>query len=117
MKEEFKYYFQLPLKPINSIIITTNDGKRALDWISRDLELRDKVLNKLNSQSPTNINFEDKFVNNGCDIYLGNNIVMRVRGWGYLVGAGVSGLGLNTELATRIQDGFINWILKRLNNE
>ena len=38
-----------------------------------------------------------------------------VRGWGHLIGTG--GLNLSIDTAKKIQDGFISYILSRLNRE
>ena len=50
----------------------------------------------------------------GVDIYCNDIPVCCVRGWGYLTGVG--GLHLPIEEAIKIQDGFVNYILGRLNN-
>ncbi len=60
---------------------------------------------------------EHEYVHNGyADIYRdAESFVFSVRGWGHLTGTG--GLRLPEKGASRIQDDFIAYILKRLNGE
>lgn len=49
----------------------------------------------------------------GCEIYAEDSLVCLVRGWGHLTGCGA--LNLPAELAAKIQDGFVKYIIDRLN--
>ena len=51
--------------------------------------------------------------NETCQINYKGEFQFLVRGWGHLTGCG--GLNLPAELAAEMQDGFINYILDRLN--
>ena len=51
----------------------------------------------------------------GCDILYQGEYAFCVRGWGYLISQ--AGLNLSIDVARKIQDEFISYILSRLNGK
>lgn len=56
-----------------------------------------------------------KWTAKGVDFYWNGRLYFCVRGWGGLTGTG--GLNLSQQEAEKVQDDFVQYILKRLNNE
>lgn len=74
------------------------------------------VLAALNGYYPNGL-FADVEIRNKTDVWVNNEPVMRIRGWGYLTGLGAHALGLSPEDAAKIQDGFAEYIVKSLKIE
>ena len=74
------------------------------------------VLAALNGYYPNGL-FADVEVRNKTDIWVNNEPVMRIRGWGYLTGLGAHALGLDSNDAAKIQDEFAEYIVKSLKIE
>ena len=125
--ENFKNYFKFPLFiPDNDydIAIYTNDKKRAFIWlIDISNDNKQEIINAINGEG--NFSTKDKILfthKNGviyCNVF-DDDInkeykIMRVRGWGMLTGIGAYNLPLKE--ASIIQDEFIDYCVKRLNNE
>lgn len=71
------------------------------------------VLATLNGYYPNGL-FVNVEIKNKTDIWVNNEPVMRIRGWGYLTGLGAHALGLSPEDAAKIQDEFAEYIVKSL---
>lgn len=72
------------------------------------------IVDIINGEKPSD--FEPEWEldeNETCQINYKGEFQFLVRGWGHLTGCG--GLNLPAELAAEMQDGFINYILDRLN--
>lgn len=72
------------------------------------------IVDIINGEKPSD--FEPEWEldeNETCQINYKGEFQFLVRGWGHLTGCG--GLNLPGELAAEMQDGFINYILDRLN--
>lgn len=57
--------------------------------------------------------FVPEWTADGCEVRFEGKYAFLVRGWGYLTGCGA--LNLSAELAVKIQDGFVKYIIDRLN--
>ena len=77
----------------------------------------DATINKIVSiiNDEIDSDFLPEWEADGCDILYQGVYAFCVRGWGYLTGTG--GLNLPEDVAAKIQDEFISYILSRLNNE
>lgn len=48
----------------------------------------------------------------GVELYLKDKIFLTIRGWGRLTGVG--GMNLDSEIASKLQDDFMNYIIEQL---
>lgn len=72
------------------------------------------IIDVINGDCPSDFESEWKLSNDEpCSITYKGEDQFLVRGWGHLTGCG--GLNLPVELASEMQDGFMNYILDRLN--
>ena len=71
------------------------------------------ILAIINGECPTDYEAKWTVGNNVTEIYYKGEFQFLVRGWGYLTGCG--GLNLPEDLAAKMQDGFIAYILDKLN--
>lgn len=73
-------------------------------------EMLNRICEILNGTNPSKGNPKV-----GCDgphIYLNGDLILVVRGWGYLTGSG--GLHLSEEEACKIQDDFARYVVSKL---
>lgn len=74
------------------------------------------IIDVINGNCPSDFDPEWDISNDDpCKITYKGKQQFLVRGWGHLTGCG--GLNLPEKLASEMQDGFINYILDRLNNK
>ena len=87
----------------------SKNGTMALTFDNVSNEDRFKIIDSINGTEKHTIK---GITVKGCDFYQDNEQIFCVRGWGNLTGTGA--LNLSSEDAVKIQDGFINHILKSL---
>lgn len=71
------------------------------------------IIDVINGDCSSDFESEWKLSDDPCKITYKGEYQFLVRGWGHLIGCGA--LNLPTKLAAEMQDGFINYILNRLN--
>lgn len=84
------------------------------NYMAGETERIKHIVDIINGEKPSD--FEPEWEldeNKTCQINYKGEFQFLVRGWGHLTGCG--GLNLPGELAAEMQDGFINYILDRLN--
>lgn len=126
--EEFKKYYKFPLKMWTdfSLKVFTQDNNMAFDWLLPHTDIYQKVkenlLNKINGEEIKPFQVKKTFYHeNGivyCNFKEGRRAgevvkVLRVRGWGMLIGTG--GYNLDSEKAAEIQNDFITYCVNMLN--
>lgn len=125
--EKFKEYFKFPLKMWEhmEIKVFTDDNKMAFDWfINAPREIKQKLIDRINGVNTKPYKIKKTFYhkNDGivyCRIESGKDEgqearLFRMRGWGMLTGVG--GYNLDSEVAAKIQDDFMNYCIEMLNN-
>ena len=113
---DWKDVYQLPLrKDEHGHYAFSKNGTMAItfNFNINDMKFMEKFVSIVNGEKE-NEKTAGQWRADGVDIYCNDVPVCCVRGWGYLTGTG--GLHLPTEEAIKIQDGFVNYILGRLNN-
>lgn len=128
--EEFKQYYKFPLKmwEFLNIKVFTDDDKMAFDWLLPHTdayqEVKEYLLAKINGEEIKPFQVKKTFYHeNGivyCKFEEGKNAgevikVLRVRGWGMLIGVG--GYNLDEVKAVEIQDAFTNYCVEMLNKK
>lgn len=68
----------------------------------------DNMVNALNSEPCQK--YPGLHIENGCDLYLGEEMIGSFRGWGHLVG----GLKLKPEEAAAVQDEMIEYVMNKI---
>lgn len=115
---KWKDVWKLPLDKFDCIdYIHSSNGVLALSLFRDDWAFDAAMINKIVSiiNGEINSDFLPEWQAQGCDILYQGKYAFCVRGWGHLIGIG--GLNLSIDDAEKIQDGFISYILSRLNNE
>lgn len=84
----------------------------ALTFLTDNEDFINKFIDVVNGNVESHAKKE--WHNEGCEIWVDGKKMCLVRGWGHLIGCGA--LSLSTEEAIRIQDGFIKYIINRLNH-
>ena len=128
MDKTFKDYYPFPLRINNDILPfkawCAGEGmSMAYDVLIPNLvpTLYQELLEIINGTRPYNDSEQwgkpDRFVSKGCHIFAegSDKPVIRVRGWGRLIGVG--GFKLTEDEAVKIQDEFVAYILEKLNNK
>ena len=84
------------------------------NYMAGEQERIKHIVDIINGEKPSDFESEWELdENETCQINYKGEFQFLVRGWGHLTGCG--GLNLPAELAAEMQDGFINYILGRLN--
>lgn len=115
---KWKDIWKLPLVKLDYInYVHSSNGVLALSYFRDDWASNDAMINKIVSiiNGEINSDFLPEWEVKGCKIFYQGEYAFCVRGWGYLIGIG--GLHLSVDIAKKIQDGFISYILSRLNGE
>lgn len=113
---KWKEVYQLPLrKEEYGPYAFSKNGTMAItfNFDIHDMKFMEKFVAIVNGEKE-NEKTAGQWRADGVDIYCNDVPVCCVRGWGHLTGVG--GLHLPIEEAIEIQDGFVNYILGRLNN-
>ena len=111
---KWKDIWKLPLSKFDDIdYVTSSNGVLALSVFRAEWALEDTIINKIISiiNGEIESDFLPEWQAKGCEISYQGKYAFCVRGWGHLIG----GLGLSIDTAKKIQDGFISYILSRLN--
>lgn len=90
-------------------------NRMVFNVITSDKELQDVIrqaLLKYNGVEQS-ITFDKDFYVNGLYVAYGNQNLLRVRGWGYLIGIG--GLHLDEDTAIKVQDTFLKQFVEKVN--
>ena len=97
--------------------VHSSNGVTALSHFREDYASDNTIINKIVSiiNGEINSDFLPEWKAKGCEIFYRDEYAFCVRGWGHLIGIG--GLHLPVDIAEKIQDGFISYILSRLNGE
>ena len=82
------------------------------EWIFDDVTIS-KIVSIINGK--INSDFHPEWKAEGCEILYQGVYAFSVRGWGYLTGIG--GLNLSIDVAEKVQDEFISYILNKLNGK
>ena len=115
---KWKDIWKLPLVKLDYInYVHSSNGVTALSHFRDDWDSDAAIINKIVSiiNGEINSDFLPEWKAKGCEIFYRGEYVFCVRGWGHLIGIG--GLHLPVDIAEKIQDGFISYILSRLNGE
>ena len=83
------------------------------DFASGEKERINHIIDIINGECPTDYEAKWTTGDDVIEIYYDGKFQFLVRGWGYLTGYG--GLNLPEDLAAKIQDEFIAYILGKLN--
>lgn len=113
---KWKDIWKLPLVKFDYInYVHSSNGVTALSHFRDDYD--NAIINKIVSiiNGEINSDFLPEWKAKGCEIFYRGEYAFCVRGWGHLIGIG--GLHLPVDIAEKIQDGFISYILSRLNGE
>ena len=105
--DKFEYYDYIHSS--NGVLACSNF---RYDWAS-DAAMINKIVSIINGEIDSD--FLPEWKADGCEILYQGEYAFCVRGWGHLIGIG--GLHLSVDIAKKIQDGFISYILSRLNGE
>ena len=110
--------WKLPLSKFEDIdYIYSSNGVLILSDFKDEWCFNEKIINKIVDIINGDIesDFLPEWQNKGLNILYQGEYAFCIRGWGYLVGPG--GLKLPTDIAEKIQDEFILYILNRLNGK
>lgn len=115
---KWKDIWKFPLSKLDDLdYVYSSNGVLAVSNFKDEWSLEDTVINKI--VSIINGDIESDFLPEwqaiGCDIFYQREYAFSVRGWGYLISS--RELSLSTDIAKKIQDGFISYILSRLNGK
>lgn len=118
----FHDVYDLPLK-LRWSKVMTNSFKMAFDFpfmrgmfsddkneILLEPENQQKIVDTING---TGTNYIDGLTYDKGMILLNGDLLIMIRGWGHLTGMG-GGLGLDNEVAAKIQDDFGKFIISKL---
>ena len=115
---KWKDVWKFPLVKLDYIdFIQSSNGVLALSYFRDDWASNTTIINKIVSiiNGGINSDFLPEWKAKGCKIFYRGEYAFCVRGWGHLIGIG--GLNLSVDIAEKIQDGFISYILNRLNGK
>ena len=115
---KWKDIWKLPLSKLDDIdYVNSSNGVLALSFFRDEWTLDDTIINKIVGIINGDIesDFLPEWQANGCDISYQGKYAFCVRGWGHLTGCGA--LHLPEDTAEKVQDGFISYILSRLNGK
>ena len=113
----FKEVYKLPFKVVidGMCAISSNGVKTFTAFDSASQGELKRIIDVLNGGS--NYRYDKKSIKVEKDIiYIGKNIIL-VRGWGYLTGQGIGGLGMKPNDAAKLQDDFIKWIVDTISED
>ena len=116
--KKWKDVWKLPLDKFNYIdYVHSSNGVLACSNFRDDWAFDDATINKIVSiiNGEIDSDFLPEWQAKGCYILYQGEYAFCVRGWGHLIGIG--GLNLSIDNAKKIQDGFISYILSRLNGK
>lgn len=85
------------------------------DFASGEKERINHIIDIINGECPTDYEAKWTAGDDVTEIYYKGKFQFLVRGWGRLTGCG--GLNLPEDLAAKMQDGFITYILNKLNGK
>ena len=85
------------------------------DFAYGEKERINHIIDIINGECPTDYETKWTVGDDVTEIYYKGKFQFLVRGWGYLTGCG--GLNLPKDLAAKMQDGFIAYILNKLNGK
>lgn len=111
---DWKEVWKLPLWDDKSGYAWDSENTMALTaegYEEEDMKMMSDIVAAINGEKE----FENKggWTAIGCDIYHNGELKFYARGWGHLTSP--SGCNLSSEEAAKTQDGFINYILEKLN--
>lgn len=119
----FEKYFKLPLYTSGVYVFSQPNERKtsvtAFNWLMKISDSgKQKLLDKINGK--TKEKFKSTYIKVGPKIFIVTEDkrtlpLMLIRGWGMLTGNGVCGFGLDQKEAEKIQDQFVDYVLKRLN--
>ena len=78
----------------------------------KDIGIKREVIDILNDKTDKKITAKLEIVD-GYKIYMNDKPFITIRGWGYLTECG-GGLCLDPDVAKKIQDDFVKWIVDKL---
>ena len=115
---KWKDIWKLPLSKLDDIdYVNSSNGVLALSFFRDEWTLDDTIINKIVDIINGDIesDFLPEWQAKGCDILYQGEYAFCVRGWGYLISQ--AGLNLSIDVAKKIHDEFISYILSRLNGK
>lgn len=107
--------YKPPFRTDGMFIFSSNDVMTLMvaDCLHEPEKLMERTCQIMNGESQSNGNPNISYSNG--EIYNGAQLLMVVRGFGYLTGQGA--LNLSIEEALKIQDEFGSWLCRLLRNE
>lgn len=113
--DSWRNVWQLPLhKSKHCDWVWSANDVPALTYFREDwecTEVVEEIVQIVNGERETS--FLPEWTADGCEVRFQGKYAFLVRGWGHLTGCGA--LNLPAELAAKIQDGFVKYIIDRLN--
>ena len=94
----------------NTMVFTVDDLRDDNEAFCK--EFCENIVNVLNGDGHYGM-YDGIYVKDGCDIYLGSELVGYFRGWGHLTG----GLRLSTDDACELQDSLINYVIGKIKKQ
>lgn len=110
--------WNFPLSKFDDLdYVYSSNGVLAVSNFKDEWSLEDAIINKIVDiiNGDTESDFLPEWQAKGCDILYQGEYAFCVRGWGYLISQ--AGLNLSIDVAKKIQDEFISYILSRLNGK
>lgn len=105
--------YKPPFKSDGIYIWSSNNVMALMNVSDYGCSLIDKLADILNGKlAPSSSqNYEYR----APEILLNGEVLLVVRGWGHLTGAG--GLNLDVDVANKIQDEFAEWVINKLSKK
>lgn len=112
---KFDEIYKPPFRDFFGIGVKTKEGVRCFDWmVKMPQESKQLIIDILNGRTDKSVKRKLNYDGAGQVSIDGIN-VMCLRGWGHLTGCGA--LNLPDREASKIQDDFGEWIVKKLKQE
>lgn len=110
---DFKEIYTPPFENHWDSYFFSSNGVMSFTLLTHDKELLSRIEKCLNSETPVKVS--DNVENDEIIINIDGKGVLLTRGWGELTGAGA--LNLPKDIASKIQDDFIDWTVRKLKGD
>ena len=114
---KFDEFYKPPYKNDWGIVFSSN-GNWAWTFKNTLKGNQERLMNMIQEDSEPLLN-KDLLFHEGGEIFqksengMQRHMIMQIRGWGALTGTG-GGLGLDPEVACKIQDDFCDWLISKI---
>ena len=115
---KWKDIWKLPLSRLDDTdYIYSANEVLAISFFKDEWTFEDTIINKIIDVINGKIesDFLPEWQAKGCDIFYQGKYAFCVRGWGHLINP--RGMNFSIDTAKKVQDGFILYILNKLNNK